>query len=366
MLNYLKNVIFSTSSNMITYAEYISAALYHPELGYYMKEGKKIGPGGDFITSSNISDVYGRAVAKWYSEIVKEIDLPAKVSELGAGDGRFAAAFIDEWKKLTDTPLAYFIVETSPYHRRLQQELIEPGPVCRQINALEELEPFSGMIFSNELYDALPVHVIEKKDGELAEIMVAESSGKLIETAVPLQNSKITTFLEDYGPELQEGQRIEIPLQMEEVVATIAKTLEKGIVVTVDYGYTNEEWQEPSRRNGSLRGYFQHQMVDNVLERPGEMDITSHVHFDALIKQGNERKLKFIAKLRQDQFLLSAGILEMLRDHYDPNPFSATSKLNRAVRSLVMPDGISAAFHVIAQAKGLDIPEERIVMDRLS
>ncbi|PLR87690.1 class I SAM-dependent methyltransferase [Bacillus sp. V33-4] len=366
MLNYLKNMIFSTSSKMITYADYISTALYHPELGYYMKEGKKIGTGGDFITSSNISDVYGRAVAKWYSEIVKEINLPAKVCELGAGNGRFATAFIDEWKKLTDTPLTYFIVETSPYHRSIQQELIELGPVCQQISALDEIEPFSGMIFSNELYDALPVHVIEKKDGEFSEIMVAESTGKLIELAVPLQNSQITTFLNEYDLELQEGQRIEIPLQMAEVVSAIAKTLEKGIVVTVDYGYTNEEWEEPSRRKGSLRGYFQHQMVDNVLERPGEMDITSHVHFDALIKQGNERNLKFIAKLRQDEFLLSAGILDVLRDHFDPNPFSATSKRNRAIRSLIMPDGMSAAFHVIAQAKGLDFPEERILIERLS
>jgi len=150
---------------------------------------------------------------------------------------------------------------------------------------------------------------------------------------------------------LNEQQRIEIPLQMETMVRSMAKALQRGLILTVDYGYTNEEWLEPARRNGSLRGYYKHQQFNQILELPGEMDITSHVHFDALVKMGDHYKLKFVQKWRQDEFLLAAGILEELQENHDPNPFSETSKRNRAIRSLIIPGGMSASFHVILQEK---------------
>jgi SAM-dependent MidA family methyltransferase len=129
--------------------------------------------------------------------------------------------------------------------------------------------------------------------------------------------------------------------------------LTKGLVVTADYGYTKEDWKHPSRIKGSLRGYYQHQMIDDVLQHPGEMDITTHIHFDWLIQKGEQAELVFHSKLRQDAFLLKAGILKELENHYDPNPFSEVSKRNRAIRSLIMPSGISSFFHLIIQQKGI-------------
>jgi SAM-dependent MidA family methyltransferase len=128
-------------------------------------------------------------------------------------------------------------------------------------------------------------------------------------------------------------------------------------VVTADYGYTNEEWMNPRRAEGSLRGYHQHRMINNVLEDPGEMDITTHIHFDYLIQKGEQVSLRFLSKLRQDEFLLKTGILKELEDHYDPNPFSEVSKRNRAIRSLIMPSGMSSYFHIIIQLKGLHLNE---------
>lgn len=353
MINYLKEYIRNNPSQKITFADYIMQALYHPQYGYYMNDKRKIGREGDFITTSNISDIYGRFIAKWFYKKAIELNLPFSICEIGAGTGRFAKAFMDEWKSISAEPIHYYILEESPYHRKLQHNEIIFDENIKQIASLEEIFPFNGLIFSNELFDAFPVHVIENQAGQLLEVMVAVKGDALVESLEPLKNEAIKSFLERSGLLLNDQQRIEIPLQMESMISSMAKILQRGLVLTVDYGYTNEEWMEPARRNGSLRGYYKHQQVNNILERPGEMDITSHVHFDALIKVGNQLGLKHVHKWRQDEFLLAAGILEELQENYDPNPFSAISKRNRAIRSLIIPGGMSSSFHVILQQKGV-------------
>lgn len=352
MLNYLREYIDSKQDRQITYADFIAQALYHPEYGYYMKEKLKIGREGDFITSSNVSNIYGQAIAKWFLRQVKENGLVPAICEIGAGTGRFAKAFIEEWNNHTSEVLTYYILETSPYHRKLQQEVIPFGDNIRQIESLEEITPFQGLIFSNELFDAFPVHVIERQDEQLMEVMITYEKDQLVEKLVPLSNKQIYTFLAESGLILANGQRIEIPLQMEGMIKQIAQTLGKGMVLTVDYGYTNEEWQAPWRREGSLRGYYQHQQMNTILDFPGNMDITSHIHFDSFIRLGNRYDLHFIQKWRQDEFLMLTGIIEELQENYDPDPFSEVSKRNRAIRSLILPSGMSSAFHVVLQTKG--------------
>lgn len=354
MLTFLKEKILAQPTKMISYADFMEIALYHPEGGYYMRPIDKVGRKGDFITTSNISDIYGRIMAKWFLKLQKEQQLPPTVCEIGAGNGRFAAAFVDEWGKNSQEALSYYIVETSPYHREKQREVLPIGAGVIQIEKLEDLRPFHGFIFSNELIDALPVHVIEKDKGELKEIMVTIENGQLTEIPIPLKNEKIMMFLKESGLQLMDNQRIEIPLQMESIIKQISTTLERGFVVTVDYGYSNEEWMEPIHRDGSLRGYFKHEQVNNVLMHPGEMDITSHVHFDSFTQIGKKCGLKLLSKQRQDEFLMSIGILQELEEHYDPNPFSATSRRNRAIKSLIIPSGLSAYFHAIVQSKGFN------------
>ncbi|MEH7074031.1 class I SAM-dependent methyltransferase [Neobacillus drentensis] len=353
MNTFLKALITNSPNQLITYAEYMGAALYHPEFGYYMKNKQKIGREGDFITTSNISDLYGRMMAKWFSHICEKFHLSPVFCEVGAGNGRFARAFLQEWKESIQTPIKYIIVESSPYHHKLQQELLGADFSFFQVESLNEVGAFEGMVFSNELFDALPVHVIEKQNGVLYEIMIGIREDELYEQMVPLTNSDIQFFLQESQIELKEKQRIEVPLALKEMVRDFSRTLTKGMVVTVDYGYTNEEWMHPGRSKGSLRGYYQHQQVDDVLQHPGEMDITTHIHFDYLIQIGQQEDLDLLTKHRQDEFLLKVGILKELENHYDPNPFSEVSKRNRAIRSLIMPSGMSSFFHVVIQQKGL-------------
>lgn len=360
MLSILQERIEQEPSKAITYAEYLEIALYHPKYGYYMKEKQKIGREGDFITTSNVSDIFGRVVARWFSLQVAKHQLPPVFCEVGGGNGRFARAFLEEWKEKVKKPLRYILVEESPYHRKLQHELLFPEFDVIQAENLSELAPFEGVLFSNELFDALPVHVIEKEGGVIHEVMIGLKDGKLFEQKKPLVNREISEFLTASQIELQENQRMEIPISTVTMMEKMARTLTKGLVVTVDYGYSKEEWMHPARRKGSLRGYYRHKMVEDVLLHPGEMDITSHIHFDWLMKVGSELNLHFLTKLRQDEFLLKAGVLDELENHQDSNPFSEISKRNRAIRSLIMSSGMSSFFHVLIQQVNLSIEEHHL------
>jgi SAM-dependent MidA family methyltransferase len=354
MLNYIIEKIRQSSTGLISYAEFIDLALYDKTQGYYMKNQVKIGKHGDFITTSNVSDIFGSILSKWFLALVKKNQITPCVCELGAGNGRFAKSFYDTWRKNTDLPLQYYIVETSPYHRSLQGEILPIGTDIHQVESMSDIKPFKGLIFSNELFDALPVHVIEKRHGQIFEVMVGTDGTTLKEEYISLSDPNIDEYLRSQKLELADHQRIEIPLSMEDVIKDIADTLETGIVVTVDYGYTNEEWKNPLRKAGSLRAYYKHQMVTDVLLNPGEMDLTHHVHFDSLVNIGRKYGLDFLLKNRQDEFLISSGILKELEENYDPNPFSEKSKRNRAIRSLVMP-GMSSHFDVIVQKKNSDV-----------
>lgn len=361
MKKMLLELIMQRPNQMISYAEYIDMALYHPENGYYMRDQMKIGRHGDFITTSNISDVFGKILAKWYAENYQRYQLPPAVCEIGGGTGRFAKSFIEAWKLFSTEPISYILIETSPYHRHLQLDALKGMGKVSQFKGVSELTGFQGLVFANELFDALPVHLVEKKDGKLYEVMITGKEGELKEVLSPLENEEIKSFLEDQGHDLTDGQRLEIPLAMEPLIQSVSSGLLKGIVVTVDYGYTNEEWKSPLRKSGSLRGYYKHQMHHDILQFPGNMDITSHVHFDALIKQGEKYGLQFISKIKQDQFFLQLGILDELKETSDLNPFSENNKYNRAIRSLVMPGGISSSFDVIIQGKEMKLDSKTLL-----
>jgi SAM-dependent MidA family methyltransferase len=359
MKKILQKMIEESPTYSITYADFIRAALYDPLQGYYMKDKEKIGTKGDFITTSNISDIFGKLFAKLWVTMFDQINENINICEIGAGNGRFANAVLQEWKNISpDTyeRLSYTIVETSPYHRKLQLHTIIDQRKIIQLSAIQQLHNFEGIIFSNELFDAFPVEVIEMKDNILYEVRISLNSNKeLIERFVPLEKEEIRIYLNEQEIRLENGQRFEVPLEMNKYLFELSTCLRKGVLFTVDYGYTNEEWHDPIHMDGSLRGFYNHNLMRNPLLHPGEMDLTTHIHFDALITYGKNAGLEFVNIWRQDQFLLKAGILTYLQENSDSNPFSAKSKQNRAIRSLITDCGMSSAFHVVVQEKNVDV-----------
>ncbi|WP_027407787.1 class I SAM-dependent methyltransferase [Anoxybacteroides tepidamans] len=368
MSDFILKKMMSAPGQCISYADYMNLALYDEAHGYYMKHGVKIGRFGDFVTSSHISDVFGKLFASFFIQLIKMGQVVPHICELGGGDGTFARSVLKEWKEKsphTYEMLTYHIIEASPYQRAKQKEALAPFEgKALQYKSFDEFqrgkEAFSGIVFSNEFFDALPVHVVTKEHGMLYELFVTVRDGQLAEEKRPLENEEILLYLRERNISLQEGQRLEIPLALKCFLLKSAPIFEQCVMITVDYGYTDEEWKLPARRQGSLRGYYQHQLISNPLAHPGQMDITAHVQWDALRMYGERAGWNWVDMMRQDRFLLAAGILSYLTEHYDPNPFSEQSRRNRAIRSLVTDEGISAFFQVAIQQKNVRIAWENV------
>ncbi|MCL6587256.1 MAG: SAM-dependent methyltransferase [Anoxybacillus sp.] len=361
-MNFIVEAIMSSPEQRISYADYMNLALYDEKNGYYMKDRDKIGRTGDFYTSIYVSDVFGKLFASLFIKLVETGNILPCICELGGGDGKFARAVLTEWKQTSATfeQLTYMIVDTSPYQRKKQQQALadfhEHVIFYEGFAAFRKQHPsFSGIVFSNEFFDAFPVHVITREHGQLYEWFVTVKDGRLQEVKHPLENEAIFTYLRERNIVLAEGQRLEVPLAMKAFLLEHASFFTQSVMVTVDYGYTDEEWKQLLRREGSLRGYYQHRLIANPLAYPGEMDITSHISWDALRLYGEEAGWEWVATIRQDRFLLAAGILDYLVAHHDPNPFSEQSRRNRAIRSLITDEGISSAFHVMIQQKGVQL-----------
>jgi SAM-dependent MidA family methyltransferase len=368
MGKFIKELIMQSPFKRIPYSVYIGTALYHPVHGYYMKKGVKVGKEGDFITTPHAFPVFAKALARFFCKAVNEGKLPPAICEIGGGDGRFAKFVLKEWETFSPETFAnivYYIVEKSSFHQRLQYHELQEYSQLRYFSSLQELTSaigaFEGLLFSNEWFDALPVEVIQQAEDQLYEVWVSvDGADELVEVLVPLENERIRGYLEDYNIQLTNNQRMEIPLAMVEKLEEIHSFFQRGMMVTVDYGYTFQELRHPWRQQGSLRGYFQHQLVSNPLDHAGQMDLTTHIHFDSFIEKGKQYGAEVAVFARQHEFLLSIGILDLLQENADPNPFSEGSKQNRAIRNLMIDDGMSNHFQVIVQEKGVKLEKEKL------
>ncbi|UPT60016.1 cytosolic protein [Geobacillus thermoleovorans] len=356
--------IAAAPGGRVSYADYMQMVLYDERFGYYMRERAKIGKEGDFFTNSSFAPVFGKALASLWVRMVEQSGLPPAVCEWGGGDGRLALSVLEEWKKKsphTYDRLSYTIIDQSPFHRRRQRETLQPA--AEKVEQYDDVSrwlaergPFSGIVFSNEFFDAFPVHVIVKEGGVLHECFVAARDGRLVEEKAPLCRPAIVRYLHERGLDLAEGQRLEVPLAMKAFWLEVGPLFHQAVMVTVDYGYTDEQLRAPAQRHGSLRGYFRHQLVADPLRHPGEMDLTSHVQWDALRLYARQAGWEEVAFVRQDRFLLAAGLLHEWNVSEGGDFFSPASRQNRMIRALIADDGVSRFFDVLILQKGMSLP----------
>lgn len=352
------------SSPPWSFVQFMETALYDKEVGYYMKEQSKLGKDGDFYTSNHVHPVFSQTFARSILDIVIKENLPLAICEFGAGDGSFAKqalAYFEEKDVQMFQSLTYVIVESSGFHRTILKDKLKGYNDKVKIYAsfdkmVVDFPSFEGIIFSNEFLDAMPVHLIEQGETSLLEISVdVGKEGTLVERLSVCENQQLIDWVDHFGPQLPAHYRSEVCLQMAGWIKEIAKWLTRGAIITVDYGYCNDELMLPERREGSIRGYKNHSMVKDPLKFPGEMDLTAHVQWDAFRKVGKEEGLSEVLHERQDKYLIQAGLFSFLAlQDNDNSPFSQAFKRNRAIQSFVHPEGISSAFQVNIQGKELD------------
>jgi len=346
------------SSGPMSFARFMAQALYHPLYGYYNASGEQIGWKGDFYTSSTVHPVFGTLIAKQLAQMCRLIKTPPfTVVEVGAGSGQLCLDILRALK--THDPEVYaqtrfVIVEKSPALKKLQQtKLVSrfPDQVFWEGKVPSEL---SGVVLSNELLDAFPVHRLKASKEELEEIYVDWQKGRFVEILGPPSSPRLTDYWARLKHSFQGPAAIEINLCALDWIKGIGSALEKGFLLTIDYGYPAAELYGPHRPKGSFLCYRSHQVNENPYVCIGAQDMTAHVDFTSFAAQGEQVGLRLTGFTDQMHFLMGLGIakhMEALSARMDHSEAARSEFL--AMKQLMDPSGMGRTFKVLIQEKGL-------------
>ena len=297
----------------ISFADYMRMALYEPGYGYYVTGEAKMGWEGDYYTSADVSNMFAHCMARQLKQMWENLGSPDQfgVLEQGAGRGNLAAE-VKIWADQDDTTFA------AALDYRLSD--IKIGQDALQLKT-EDFAP--KVILSNELVDAFPVHVVEKKGDQLRELYVTIENGRFAETFDESADTTLVEYLEHFKipwHTFPDGWRAEINLDafiwMQQacqlLLGSRPNRKRRGFLLAIDYGDSAKQLYIPDRYHGTLASYYQHQLTDRPLARPGAQDITAHVNFTALIEAGRQRGLRLQTFTTQRKWLMDTGIYEEL------------------------------------------------------
>ena len=342
----------------LTFAAFMEACLYDPQHGYYTQHASTR-PSGDYFTSSDVGPLFGQLLARQFREMWEALSRPPRFElvECGAGRGRLAEQVLTAVGEQAPDflrTLHVTLVEASP--RLRAQAKATPQKFGEIVRVTDKLPAGGvvGCVFSNELLDALPVHrVVQRHDG-LREIYVAARQGMLAEEEGELSSPAIADYLERYGAQLAEGQQAEVHLAALAWLERAAVALERGFLLTIDYGYRAQDLYGPGRQRGTVLAYRDHRAREDWLAMPGQQDLTAHVNFTALEERGRELGLATLGLAPQTNFLLALARASGFADLEQPGG-SETEKLRArlALKQLVHPEGMGETFKVLVQAKGV-------------
>jgi SAM-dependent MidA family methyltransferase len=348
----------------ITFAKYMDACLYDPQHGYYTRAAQA--PRRDYFTSVDASPIFGCLLARQFQEMWVRLERPAEflLVELGAGQGNLAAQVLDfsaESFLEFYGALHYVAVERSAARRAAAAAI---GPLAKHLTANHfalagdpPAEIPCGCIFSNEFFDALPVHRLVREGNDLREIYVGLGTNGLCEQFGALSTPALAEYLTEQGITLQEGQQAEINLEACAWIKEVGVRLGRGFALTIDYGHQAEELYDDRHMRGTLLAYEKHRASENYFRAPGEQDLTAHVNFSALASHGSRAGLQRTGFTSQSNFLLS---LERRSDFADLQfPTMTETQQSRArllFKTLIYPEGMGETFQVLIQHKGLDRP----------
>ena len=381
--------IQSSAQGKISFAEYMDLALYHPQYGYYASRPALIGGQGDFVTSPHLTADFGELLAIQLVEMWGILGHPSPftVVEMGAGQGLISkdvCQFLHRYHPNCFQALAYCIIEKSETLAHAQKyqmkDIALPGQGLSWTD-WPELENNSvvGCFISNELVDAFPVHLVQWQGDRLSERYVTVVPIAQDESSTPQFQETIgdisTDALMDYfslvgidfsQDRFESGYCSEVNLEALEWIETVAAKLQRGYVLTIDYGYTAKRYYSPARRQGTLQCYYQHAHHSNPYIHVGNQDITAHVDFTALERHGERRGLNTVEFTQQGLFLMALGLGDRIAALSQLSPtadLSINDILRRrdALHALINPMGLGN-FGVLVQSKGLSDTEQARVL----
>jgi SAM-dependent MidA family methyltransferase len=337
------------SGGAISFERFMEMALYTPDLGYYMRNVPVIGQSGDFFTASHVGNIFGLIISRHIIKIWQEMGEPKdfNIIEIGPGMGYLA---YDILTALASHPtilqgLSYHLVEINPHFESIQKARL--SKLHHSIfwwKDISLMPTLSGVCICNEIIDAFPVRLFEVRQGKIMEVYVGlNDRNEFAETLRPAEED-LLDHLETFAPWVKylDDYRSEANLRARSWLQSLRRVLKKGNVLIIDYGYTAEEYYDPSRNHGTLLCYFNHQVNDCPYINVGEQDITAHVNFTAVEKWAKEAGFSVEDFKTQQRYLLSLVDEEMLEKLYHENPASMAQ-----FKTLMLPQGMGESHKVM-------------------
>jgi SAM-dependent MidA family methyltransferase len=354
---------------------FMEQALYHPKFGYYASGRAEIGRQGDYFTNVSVGPLFGRLLATQFFEIWRKLGKTDNfaIVEQGAHHAEFAADALGSIRaSFPDffSTLHYCIIEPFAVLRdRQAQRLAEFGDKIEWRDSVESLEPFVGIHFSNELLDALPVHLIVSQCGrdlsvatksEWLEKRVALDDDRfvfveqpIVDPALKAQVKKVEAASCRLRAETRQDAAstlpaFEINLAALNWIDNLSTKLMEGFVLTIDYGFPRAEFYAADRTSGTLQIRSQHRSLDSPFAAIGHSDITAHVEWTSIAERAEACGLRLAGFTDQHHFL--TGLISEVADFFE----KADAKTKRALQTLLHPEMLGRKFQVLALARNVD------------
>ncbi len=318
----------------ITFAEYMERCLYDPNHGYYTSGRQVFGPTGDFYTSAHTHPLFAEILADALVDLLRNLDAgPFQLVELGPGD-----------RSLARSILSYLERKHPSVGANLEYIPVDVGEALP--------ERIRGIVFSNEFFDALPVHRVRVRNRRLRELYVqADEAGQIVETEGRVSDDRIPAYLKMGFGRRREGWAYEANLRLIECLEELNRRILQAYVFTIDYGFLREEYERLDRATGTLLSYSRHQVVDDPYLRPGEQDLTAHVNFTVMIETGRAMGWADQGLKSQRQFMEDNGLAQRLsraeQGFQELNADRAQELLQ--LKRLLEPGGVSDVMRVLVQ-----------------
>lgn len=356
----------------MTFAEYMEWVLYDPQQGYYWAQAVENGIHRDFFTAVHLGADFGELLAEQVIQLWDILDRPTPFTllEMGSGQGLLAKQMLRYLPKRAPElghHLEYWIVEKSAPLVAQQQQTLQGLPV-RWVS-WEDIPSHAivGCCFANELVDAFPVHQVVIKAGQLQEVYVTNRQGatpdsRFQEIVAEPSTPELAAYFKQVGIDLSrypDGYRTEVNLAVGEWLKTVADRLQRGYLITIDYGYPASRYYSLSRSSGTLQCYYQHRHHADPYRYIGQQDITAHVDFTALETYGTLYGLQPLGFVEQALFLMALGLGDRIAALSDQAGIETTADIQKrlarrqALHSLIDPFGLGK-FGVLIQSKGLE------------
>ncbi|MGH8027793.1 MAG: class I SAM-dependent methyltransferase [Pseudoxanthomonas sp.] len=351
------------SGGGIPFSRFMEFCLYAPGLGYYSAGSTKFGAAGDFVTAPELGPLFAGCVATAVAPVLQQLGPEAEFLEIGGGSGAFAEVMLKRLLAMDALPARYAILEPSADLRERQRERLGRSLIPPVFDLVEWLDgppeqSWNGVLFANEVIDALPTPRFTLRDGEVFEEGVAlEEDGRFVRSDRPadaLLAAAVRHLERTLGAPFPDRYRSEVLPQLPYWVQAVMGGLQTGAMLFVDYGYPRREFYQPQRDQGTLRAFYRHHTHNDVYAWPGLQDLTASVDFTALAEAGTQAGFDLAGYCTQASFLLGNGLPQLLEEAEARASEVQLQSLRNEAKRLTLPNEMGERFQVMGFSREVE------------